>query len=218
MEKIDLRKDLRYLYMPSAKKVELVDVPELQFAMIDGAIEPGSEPGLSPAFAEALQALYGISYTLKFASKQRAENPVDYPVMALEALWWVEDGKFDIAVKDNWHWRAMILQPDHITPEMFAAALADLRRKRGDSPSLSRLRLERWQEGLAVQTMHIGPYADEPATVARMRDFAKANGYHMAGWHHEIYLGDPRRSAPEKLKTVLRHPVQPVDADQEAGA
>jgi hypothetical protein len=218
MEKIDLRKELHYLYKPSAKKVELVDVPELQFAMIDGAIEPGSEPGLSPAFAEALQALYGVSYTLKFASKQRAGNPIDYPVMALEALWWVEDGNFDIAVKDNWHWRAMILQPDHITPEMFAAALADLRRKRGDSPSLSRLRLERWREGLAVQTMHIGPYADEPATVARMRDFAKANGYRMAGRHHEIYLGDPRRSAPEKLKTVLRHPVQPADDGQESDA
>ena len=122
MDKLDLRKQLKHLYQPSAKKVEVVDVPPLLFAMIDGAIEPGSEPGMSPAFAEALQALYGISYTLKFTCKQRAENPIDYTVMGLEALWWVEDGRFDITVKDNWFWQAMILQPDFITPAMFAEA------------------------------------------------------------------------------------------------
>ena len=136
MDKLDLRKQLKQLYQPSAKKVEVVDVPPLLFAMIDGAIEPGSEPGMSPAFAEALQALYGITYTLKFMCKQRAENPIDYTVMGLEALWWVEDGRFDITVKDNWFWQAMILQPDFITPEMFAEAVAQVRKKRGDSPSL----------------------------------------------------------------------------------
>jgi len=208
MQKIDLRKELKHLYAPSAKQVQLVDVPELQFAMIDGAIEPGSEPGLSPAFAEALQALYGISYTLKFMAKQRAEDPIDYTVMGMEALWWVEDGCFDIAVKDNWFWTAMILQPDFVTPEMFADGLAQLRKKRGDSPALGKLRLERWREGLCVQIMHIGPYSDEPATVARMEAFAQERGYRMAGKHHEIYLGDPRKAAPEKLKTVLRHPVE----------
>lgn len=208
MEKIDLRKELKHLYAPSAKQVQLVDVPELQFAMIDGAIEPGSEPGLSPAFAGALQALYGISYTLKFMAKQRAEDPIDYTVMGLEALWWVEDGRFDITVKDNWFWTAMILQPDFVTPSMFADGLAQLRKKRGDSPALGKLRLERWREGLSVQIMHIGPYSQEPATVAKMEAFAAANGYRMAGKHHEIYLGDPRKAAPEKLKTVLRHPVE----------
>jgi hypothetical protein len=208
MQKIDLRKESKHLYAPSAKQVQLVDVPELQFAMIDGAIEPGSEPGLSPAFADALQALYGISYTLKFMAKQRAEDPIDYPVMALEALWWVEDGRFDIAVKDNWFWTAMILQPGFVTAEMFADGLAQLRKKRGDSPALGKLRLERWREGLSVQVMHIGLYSEEPATVARMEAFAAASGYRMAGKHHEIYLGDPRKAAPEKLKTVLRHPVE----------
>lgn len=210
MQKIDLRKELKHLYAPSAKQVQLVDVPELQFAMIDGTIEPGSEPGLSPAFADALQALYGIAYTLKFMAKQRAEDPIDYSVMGLEALWWVEDGRFDIAVKDNWFWTAMILQPDFVTPEMFADGLAQLRKKRGDSPALANLRLERWREGLSVQIMHLGPYSEEPATVARMEAFAAANGYRMAGKHHEIYLGDPRKAAPEKLKTVLRHPVERV--------
>ncbi len=211
MDKLDLRKQLKHLYQPSAKKVEVVDVPPLLFAMIDGAIEPGSEPGMSPAFAEALQALYGISYTLKFTCKQRAENPIDYTVMGLEALWWVEDGRFDITVKDNWFWRAMILQPDFITPELFAEAVAQVRKKRGDSASLGKLRLEHWQEGLAMQIMHIGPYGEEPATVARMDEFAAVNGYRKRGKHHEIYIGDPMRSAPEKLKTILRHPVETTD-------
>ncbi len=208
MDKLDLRKQLKHLYQPSAKKVEIVDVPPLLFAMIDGAIEPGSEPGMSPAFAEALQALYGITYTLKFMCKKRAENPIDYTVMGLEALWWVEDGRFDITVKDNWYWQAMILQPDFITPEMFADGLAQVRKKRGDTPSLGKLRLEHWQEGLAMQIMHIGPYSEEPATVGKMDEFAAANGYRKAGKHHEIYIGDPMRSAPEKLKTILRHPIE----------
>ena len=135
MIKLDLRKELKAFYAPSAKKVEALEVPPFQFAMIDGAIEPGSEPGLSPAFKDALQALYGVSYTLKFMVKQRKEDPVDYPVMALEALWWIEDGEFSLARKDNWCWRAMILQPDLITPAMFDDAIAQLRKKRGDAPA-----------------------------------------------------------------------------------
>ena len=151
-------------------------------------------------------------------SNSRASNapriPIDYTVMGLEALWWVEDGRFDITVKDNWFWQAMILQPDFITPELFAEAVAQVRKKRGDSPSLGKLRLERWQEGLAMQIMHIGPYGEEPATVARMDEFAAANGYRKRGKHHEIYIGDPMRSAPEKLKTILRHPVEWVNSEQ----
>lgn len=208
MQKIDLRKELKHLYAPSARKVQIVDVPEFQFAMLDGAIEAGAEPGTSPAFTDALQALYGISYTLKFMSKLRAENPIDYPVMALEALWWVGEGGFDFNRKDNWAWTAMILQPDHITPAMFQEGLAQLRKKRGDSPALGKLRLERFHEGLAVQIMHIGPYSEEPATIERLHAFASENGYRLRGKHHEIYMGDPRRAAPEKLKTILRQPVE----------
>ncbi|HZD11827.1 MAG TPA: GyrI-like domain-containing protein [Candidatus Binatia bacterium] len=207
MEKLDLKREYKPLYAPSAKKVELVDVPGLQFATIEGAIEAGHEPGTSPDFQQATEALYGIAYTLKFASKKRADNPIDYPVMALEGLWWVDDSKFDITVKDNWHWRLMILQPEHIDDEMFQEALQQLQRKR-DNPALSRLSLQAFHEGLCVQTMHIGPYSAEPATVARMEAFAAENGYQMCGEHHEIYLGDPRRAAPEKLRTILRHPVQ----------
>ena len=207
MPKIDLRKELKHLYAPSARQVALVDVPEFQFAQIDGAIEPGQAPGTSPAFEQAMSALYGITYTLKFMSKQRADNPLDYTVMTLEGLWWVEEGEFNITQPGNWRWTVMILQPDHITPAMFAEGLAQLRKKRGDSPALDKLRLARFHEGLALQIMHIGPYANEPATIARMDAFAQENGYRMIGKHHEIYLGDPRNAAPEKLKTILRHPV-----------
>jgi hypothetical protein len=207
MEKLDLRKDLKYLYAPSAKKVAVLDVPAFNFVMIDGAIEPGQEPATSPLFQENMQALYGAAYTLKFMVKLRKEKPVDYPVMALEGLWWVEDGHFDIKVKDNWFYTVMILQPDLVTPEMFAEALAQMRKKKGDQPAFARLRLERFHEGLCVQTMHIGPYADEPATVARMESFAQENGYTLCRKHHEIYLGNPLRADPAKLKTVLRHPV-----------
>ena len=207
MDKLDLKKAYKHLYQPSAKAVVVVDVPALQFVMIDGAIEPGESPGTSPAFQDAMQALYGISYTLKFASKLRAENPIDYTVMALEALWWVEDEDFDITRPDNWHWRAMMMQPDHITDAMFQEALVQVRAKK-PSLALDLLRFETWREGLSVQIMHIGPYAEEPATITKMDAYARENDYHMRGRHHEIYLGDPRRADPAKLKTVLRHPIQ----------
>ena len=207
MSKLDLRKELKYLYAPSAKKVEVVDVPRFQFAMVDGEIEPGRGPEDSPAFQEALEALYGISYTLKFASKLRKEDPLDYTVMALEGLWWVEGGEFDITHPEGWRWTLMIMQPDHITPGMYEDALRQLRQKKGERPGFSRLRFEGFQEGLCVQTMHVGPYAEEPATIARMHAFAQENGYRLCGKHHEIYLGDPRRASPEKMKTVLRHPI-----------
>ena len=212
MKTLDLKKELKYLYQPSAKKIEILKVPKLQFAMIDGAIEKGAEPGKSPLFAEATQALYSISYTLKFMLKKRKTNPIDYPVMALEGLWWVEDGFFDITVKDNWFYTLMILQPDVITKDVFAEGLDQVRKKRGDSAALSKLRLSNFEEGLCVQVMHIGPYAAEPATIERMREFASENGYRDRvgpnGKHHEIYLGDPRKADPSKLKTVLRHPLE----------
>ena len=178
MKILDLKKELKYLYAPSAKKVEMVQVPRLQFAMIDGAIEKGSEPGKSPAFAEATEALYGISYTLKFMFKKRKTKAVDYPVMALEGLWWVEDGMFDITIKDNWFYTLMILQPDIVTQEIFEEGLAEVRRKRGKSETLSKVRLESFEEGWCAQMMHVGPYSTESATVERMKIFAAENGYH----------------------------------------
>ncbi|MCJ7432989.1 MAG: GyrI-like domain-containing protein [Anaerolineales bacterium] len=211
MKILDLKKQYKYLYQPSAKKIEAVQVPNLQFAMIDGAIEKGSEPGKSSMFAEATQALYGISYTLKFMLKKRKTNPIDYPVMALEGLWWVEDGMFDITIKDNWFYTLMILQPDVITGELFEEARGQVHKKKGESEMLNKARLAHFEEGLCAQTMHIGPYATEPATIERMKEFMQENGYRdrvgSGGKHHEIYLGDPRKADPAKLKTVLRHPV-----------
>jgi hypothetical protein len=212
MEKLDLKKDLKYLYAPSAKKIELVEVPAMNFIMIDGAIEPDQAPGSSPRFQEDTQALYGVAYTLKFAVKLRKQDPVDYPVMALEGLWWVEDGTFDIQKPGNWKYTVMIMQPDLVSAGMFAEGLIQLRKKKGDQPAFDRLRLECFQEGTCVQATHIGPYATEPATVEKMQAFMQANGCQdlvgLGGKHHEIYMGDPRRTDPTRLKTVLRHPVK----------
>ena len=210
MEKLDLKKELKHLYTPSARAVALVDVPRFNFVMIDGSIEPGQGPGTSPLFQENLGALYGAAYTLKFMVKKRAVDPVDYPVMGLEGLWWVEDGHFDINVKDNWFYTVMILQPGLVTAELFAEALVQMRKKKGDQPAFARLRLEAFTEGLCMQVMHIGPYADEPATVARMDAFAAENGYAQTGKHHEIYLGNPLKGDQSRMKTILRHPIQPM--------
>jgi len=214
MKTLDLKKELNAYYTPSPKKIELVDVPAFNFLMIDGAIEPGQAPGTSPLFQENTGALYGAAYTLKFMFKKRLLDPVDYPVMALEGLWWVEDGSFDIAKPGNWKYTIMILVPDLVTGAHFDEALTQLRKKKGDLPGFTRLRLEVFTEGLCVQTMHIGPYVTEPATVARMQAFMQENGLQdgvgLGGKHHEIYFGDPRRSDPSKLKTALRHPVKRI--------
>ena len=211
MKTLDLKKDLKAFYQPSAKKVEFIEVPRFHFLMIDGAIEPGMEPGNSPLFQENTEAIYGAAYTLKFMVKKRDIDPVDYPVMALEGLWDLRDGKFDINIKDNWDYTLMILAPEIITPAIFEKALAQMRAKKGDQPGYARLRLDSYEEGPCVQTMHIGPYATELETLERMQAFMTENGYRdlvgNGGKHHEIYLGDPRKAAPEKLKTVLRHPV-----------
>jgi hypothetical protein len=214
MKKLDLKRQYHDLYAPSARKVTIVRVPKLQFLMIDGKIEAGEAPGTSAAFQEAMMAMYGIAYTMKFMLKLRPKNAIDYPVMALEGLWWVEDGVFDISIKDNWLFTLMILTPKAATPGIFSTARDQVRRKRGDSPALQRIRLAEFTEGLCMQTMHIGPYATEPATVERMRAFAAENGHEdlvgLGGKHHEIYMGDPRKADPAKLKTVLRHPIRKV--------
>jgi hypothetical protein len=211
MKTLDLKKDLKAYYQPPAKKVEFIEVPRFNFLIIDGAVEPGMEPGNSPLFQENTEAIYGAAYTLKFMLKKRADDPLDYPVMALEGLWDACDGKFDINVKDNWDYTLMILLPDLITQDNFKEALAQIRKKNGELPGFARLRLDSFEEGPCVQTMHIGPYATELETLERMQAFMSENGYRdlvgNGGKHHEIYLGDPRKAAPEKLKTVLRHPV-----------
>lgn len=211
MKTIDLKKQFKHFYQPSARKIETVKIPKLSFITIDGAIEKGSEPGKSPGFARATEALYSVVYTLKFMHKKRAKNPVDYPVMPLEGLWWVEDGFFDITVKDNWFYTLMILTPDIVSKADFKEAQTRVAGKK-DNSLIKKVRLASFNEGLCVQTMHVGPYSTEPATFERMQAHMAENKLAdkvgpLGGKHHEIYISDPRKANPAKMKTVLRHPV-----------
>ncbi len=214
MEKLDLKKQYRHLYLPSAREVAVVDVPEFNFLMIDGRVEPDETPGTSPSFAQAIGSLYGLSYTLKFMSKRRTVDPIDYTVMALEGLWNIPAGAVDYSDSGEWAWTMMMMQPDHITTDMFAEALGEVRRKHEKelrpTEAPDRVRFEAFREGLCLQIMHVGPYADEPHTIAKLETYARENGYVFHGRHHEIYVGDPRTARPENLKTVLRHAVAPA--------
>jgi len=202
MKKLDLKKSLKYLYEPSARVFSIVDVPLMNFIMIDGH----GNPNTSVEYTEALQALYSAAYTLKFKIKK--DLSVDYPVMASEGLWWMDDmHEFSMANKDDWKWTMMIMQPETVTQQIFAQGVAEAKKKR-ERPALSRLRLEPYHEGLATQIMYFGPYADEGPTIARLHQFIEESGYTRSGKHHEIYLGDPRRTAPEKLRTVIRQPMR----------
>ncbi len=203
---MDLRKQFKHLYQPSAKQFSIVDVPPLPFLMIDGA----GNPNTSQDYRDALEALYGLSYTLKFGVKlgKYGQQKIDYPVMALEGLWWADDMRaFSSARKDEWKWTAMIMQPDIITPELVELARADLIEKK-NPVAASKIRWEAYHEGLSAQIMYFGPYADEGPTIQRLHDFIHESGHQLRGQHHEIYVGDPRRTAPEKLKTVIRQPMQ----------
>lgn len=212
MDTVDLRRELHHLYGPKPGRLEIVEVPELGYLTVSGRMEPGRRPGDSPGFAVATEALYGLAYTLRFALKKRATDPIDAPVMPLEGQWWLTGGEFDLAHPDNWEYRLLIAVPDRVGAADVSAALDSLRHKRGDSPELGRLGYERFAEGACAQVLHVGPYATEPETLAGLPDFLAAHGLvdlvgPAGGRHHEVYLGDPRRAAPEKLRTILRHPV-----------
>jgi hypothetical protein len=199
---LDLTKTHKALFSPTPKAPVIVEVPAFNYLMLDGT----GNPNTSPAYASAVEALYHFSYTLKFAIKKA--GGVDYKVMPLEGLWWVEDmADFSIERKDDWLWTMMILQPEPVTVDWVVKTRAQLLAKKDSSPLVGQVRFESYAEGACVQIMHIGPYADEGPNIARMHAFAHEQGCHLRGKHHEIYLSDPRRAAPEKLKTVLRQPV-----------
>lgn len=200
--KIDLYTELKDLYQPSPKAPVIVDVPPIQFLMLDGS----GDPNTSPVYQEALNCLYSFSYTLKFGIK-KAEG-IEYKVMPLEGLWWAEDMEnFLTGAKSKWLWTMMIAQPTPVTVEWVEKVRTQLMAKRDSSPMISQVRFETYQEGTSVQIMHIGPYSAEGPNVQRIHEHAASQGYHLSGKHHEIYLGDPRRAAPEKLRTVLRQPI-----------
>jgi len=209
MEKLDLKKEYKHLYNPSAKQVALVTVPRFNFIMIDGVVPPSIKVDDAPDYQNAVEALYSLSYTIKFMCKKRKTDPVDYAVMPLEGLWWSKSSnkEFTPSRKEAWYFTAMIMQPSPVTKAIFAEGVEAVRAKK-DPAMLDTARFEAFAEGKAVQVMHLGPYADEPATIARMVAFSDEHGFKPNGKHHEIYLGDPRRTAPAKLKTVLRHPVK----------
>ncbi len=206
MQKLDLKKQFKHLYQPSAKQISIVDVPPLNFLMVDGT----GDPDTSADFQAATEALYALSYALKFGVKQGkyGDTAYDYPVMALEGLWWADDmAHFSVDAKGLWHWTLMIMQPDIITPAMVEAAGVDVAKKKNPA-ALSQVRFEQYHEGPSAQIMYFGPFKDEGPTIARLHEFIESGGHQLRGKHHEIYLSDFRRSAPEKLKTVIRQPME----------
>jgi hypothetical protein len=202
MKKIDLKKEYEDLYKASTNKIGLVTVPQLNYLTIDGQGDPNN----STQFQEAVNALFSVSYTIKFMIK-KGEQQIDYGVMPLEGLWWTDDmNNFSMENKAAWKWTLMILQPDFVATTIIEPA-KELAAKRKDLPSLSKLRLETMNEGLCAQVLYIGPYSDETSTIIKLHDFIKDSGYKLHGKHREIYLSDMRRTAPEKLKTIIRQPI-----------
>lgn len=189
--KIDLLREQRKLYV-AHRQPELVNVPEFNFLLVDGHGDP------EHATQAAIESLYKVAYTVKFALK-RGPIALDFKVMPLEGLWWMPDmNEFSLEHKDDWDWTLMIRQPDEVDD----ALIETVGLPEG-------MRLRRWEEGLAAQIMHIGPYDAEGPSIETLHGFIADQGYERSGAHHEIYLGDPRRAAPEKLRTVLRQPVLP---------
>jgi hypothetical protein len=203
VETIDYRKKLRHLYGPSSEEVEIVDVPQMNFLMVDGE----GDPNISKSFSDAIEALYSLSYTLKFMAK-KGEMGVDYGVMPLEALWWADDmSAFRTGNKDAWKWTLMVPQPEFISRAMVKKATEEVEKKK-KPVSLPWVRFETFREGKAAQIMHIGPFSEEGLTIEKVHSFIEEKGSRRVGKHHEIYLSDMRRAAPEKWKTIVRQPVQ----------
>ena len=201
MKKTDLKKELKQLYNPPEKEAVIVDVHKMNFLMVDGQ----GDPNTAQEYRDAIEALYAVSYTLKFMIKKGEE--VDYVVMPLEGLWRAEDmTEFNMGNKDAWEWTSMIMQPPYVTQELAQKALKQVEERR-NLPALSKMRFGSFHEGLSVQIMHIGPYSAEGPTIERLHNFIREKGYGLRGKHHEIYLSDPRRSKLGKLKTIIRQPI-----------
>ncbi len=199
MEKQDWKKELKALYAPPRHPV-VVDVPPMRFLMLDGHGDPNTEP----RYRDVVEALYSLAYTLKFAV--RAESEVDFAVHPLEGLWWLADGyDFTAARKADWDWTMMIAQPEFVTARLVEEARTKAIAKKG-LPVLGEVRFEEFAEGRCAQLLHVGPYADEGPVIAGLHEFIHGLGGELTGRHHEIYLGDPRRTAPERLRTIIRQP------------
>lgn len=201
MEKIDYKKNLKHLYGPSAKEVVAVEVPTMNYLVVQGAGAPGSQ-----AYLEAVEALYSVAYTIKFAIK-KGPMAVDFGVMPLEGQWWADDmSTFSVEDKESWKWAMMIMQPELVTKAMAQSAIVQVREKKSPK-AIDRLRFEALSEGRCAQVLHRGPFTEEGPTVEKVHRFIEDAGCALTGRHHEIYLSDIRRAAPANWKTVIRQPM-----------
>lgn len=199
--KIDIKRQYKHLFA-GKREPHLVDVPKLQYLMIDGE---GAPEGA--AFQDAIGALYSTAYKAKFGLK--AAGREDFVVPPLEALWWADDeSAFDENRRDEWQWTLMLILPEHVSGEDIADALGELDKKGKTSAAHRGIRTEVLEEGRAVQRLYVGPYDSMGGAISAMHAFAESNGFQLAGKHHDVYLSDPRRTVPERLKTVLRRPVR----------
>ena len=202
MTKIDYKKEFKSLFKPSTMKVEIVEVPQMNFLMIDGK----GDPNTSIEYQEAVEALYSLAYALKFMIK-KGDLAIDYGVLPLEGLWWMDDmSQFSVEKKDDWKWTMMIMQPAVVTPRLFYEAFEQVKKKK-DSAGLPKMRFESFSEGKVAQIMHIGPFTEEGPTIEKVHAFIEQQGCERRGKHHEIYLSDIRKAAPEKWKTIIRQPM-----------
>lgn len=202
MQKVDFKKQLKHLYQPSDKAVVEVDVPAMNFLMVDGE----GDPNTTAAYQEAVAALFSVAYALKFMVK-RGEAALEYGVMPLEGLWWADDmSQFSVDNRTNWKWTMMIMQPDVVTEALVAQAIAETAKKKS-LVALPLLRFERFAEGRCAQLLHIGPFANEGPTIARVHDYIEAHGQ-LHGKHHEIYLSDITKADPAKWRTIIRQPMR----------
>jgi hypothetical protein len=203
VKKLDLKKELKHLYQPSAKDVVQIDVPAMNFLMVDGAGDPNN----SQAYADAVEALFAVSYAVKFMVK-KGPLALDYGVMPLEGLWWADDMSKFTAERDksSWKWTMMIMQPSFVTREIVDKAIAQVKEKKNPA-ALSRLRHEGFSEGRCAQILHIGPFSEEGPTIDKVHQFIATRGK-RTGKHHEIYLSDIRKADPAKWRTIIRQPVQ----------
>ncbi len=201
MEKVDFKKNYSTFYKPNAKQVVEVDMPTFNFLMVDGQ----GDPNIAQEYKHAVEALFSLSYTLKFMVK-KSDIGIDYGVMPLEGLWWADDmSAFTADEKSSWKWTMMIMQPEFISKQMVVAATDELIKKKKDLPSLSKVRFESYQEGKCAQILHVGPFSEEGPSVAKVHAYIETIGK-LSGKHHEIYLSDIRKASPDKWKTVVRQP------------
>lgn len=206
MEKIDYKRQLKHLYSPSNKIINMVDVPIMKFLTIDSE----ADSDMDKSFKESAEALIRLSYTIKFIIK-KSDFGIDYISMPLEGIWWNGSGKLpSIEDKSKLRWTLCIMQPDFITEDIFQEGIEKTRKKKS-LPYLDKVKMDYFEEGLSLQIMHIGPYSEENETIERLQAYLEVNGYELNGRYHEIYLGDPRRARPENLKTIIRQPIKRIN-------